>query len=83
MRCIYFHFHLPEVTVSCRNDCSDCTDTTADFKSVSALVQNCCKSHPVVVQMYAVEVAWMLQLVDPIRGEWLTVIPKLGKNAKF
>lgn len=60
MRCIHFHFHLLEVTVSCRNDCSDCTDTTADYKSVSSLVQNCCKSHPVVVQMYAVEVAWML-----------------------
>lgn len=55
---------------------------TADCKSASALVQNCCKTHP-VVQRYVVKVAWMLELVHPIRGEWLTVIPKLGKNAIF
>lgn len=83
MRYVYFHFHLLKVTVSCKNCCSDCTDVTADDKSTSALVQNCCKSHPVVVQMYAVKVAWVLELVHPVRGGWLTVTPKSGKNAKF
>lgn len=33
--------------------------------------------------MSAVKVAWMLELVHPLRGEQLTIIPKLGKNAKF
>lgn len=49
----------------------------------TSLVQKCCRSHPRVVQMSAVGVAWMLELVHPPRGEQLTVIPKLGKNTKF
>lgn len=46
-------------------------------------MQKCCRSHPTVVQLSAVEVAWMMELVHHLRGEQLTVIPKLGKNAKF
>jgi len=80
---VYFHFHLLKVTVGCQNCCGDGTDTTADHKSMSASAQSCCEPHPVVVQMCAVKVAWMLELVHPVRGEWLTVIPKLGKNTKL
>lgn len=54
--------------------CQQCPNTS--------LVQEGCRSHPRVLQMCAVEVAWMLELVHPLR-EQLTVIPKLGKNAKF
>lgn len=80
LRCVYFHSHLP---VSCKNCWRDCTDMTADYESASALVQNCGESHPVAVQMCAVKVPGVLELVHPIRGEWLTSIPKLGKTANF
>lgn len=60
---------------TCKNFYSDCTNVTAGCK--------CFSGTGVTPQRSAVEVAWMLELVHPLSGEQLPVIPKLGKNAKF
>lgn len=49
----------------------------------TSVVQGCRRSHPTVSRCLLLKWHWRLELVHPLRGEQLTVIPKLGKNAKF
>lgn len=75
---MYFDFYLPKVTVSCEICPSDCTSTTADHRSTSTT-----SLIPWGSGCLLLKATWRLKLVHPLRGEWPTVIPKLGKNAKI
>lgn len=74
---MYFDFFLPKVTISYEISLMMTQVRQQTIKAPEPQASS--HGGPDVCSV----VVWRLRLVHPIRGEWPTVLPKLGKNTKI